>query len=217
MISVISEDHGLSLISDEDKLIYSVGVSTGGVAELRMVADSPARKVVATTIDEAGLNATLTIIKKAKLSNQITLKLEDVSKQLPYDDNTFDYIYARLVLHYLSHEELKTTLSELRRILKLGKGLYIVVRSDKCPDANSVGAEYEKSTGYTYYPNPVKNVGAPILKRCFHTEATILKFVKDAGFNVDKVESYGESLFADFMRTIPSPHEDNLIEVTARK
>ena len=213
----ISEDNGIALLQPDDLNILSVGVSTGGIAEIRMAKGLPQRHIIATTIDEHGLNDAKKYIQEQGFEDQIELRLEDVSEKLPYEDESFDYIYARLVLHYLSKDKLAATLKELFRVLKKDKILYVVVRSKECPDANGPGVTYDETTGYTHYSNPIKDHPVPILQRFFHTEESITKFVQDAGFKVEYVASYEERIYADFMRTVEAPHTDYLIELRAKK
>jgi hypothetical protein len=49
-----SEDAGIALLTDNDRTIYSVGISTGGVAEMRMAELNRERHIIATTVDEKG-------------------------------------------------------------------------------------------------------------------------------------------------------------------
>ena len=50
-----SEKRGLKLLNPEMENILSVGISTGGSAEINMAKLCPNAKIVATTIDERGL------------------------------------------------------------------------------------------------------------------------------------------------------------------
>ncbi|PIV09595.1 hypothetical protein COS31_04820 [Candidatus Roizmanbacteria bacterium CG02_land_8_20_14_3_00_36_15] len=50
-----SERNGLTLITPLDLSVYSPGISTGGVAEIKMVLDNKQRRVTATTIDALGI------------------------------------------------------------------------------------------------------------------------------------------------------------------
>ncbi|MBS3903945.1 MAG: hypothetical protein KGZ39_01295 [Simkania sp.] len=84
MRSSISEDNGLAAILNSDVRIYSVGISTGGIAEIRMGQSSQQRKIIATTLDQEGATFAKNQIKKAGLSNQIEVKLEDIAHALPY-------------------------------------------------------------------------------------------------------------------------------------
>ena len=217
--SSISEQHGLSYMSEADTQVFSPGVSTGGTAEMKMASVNPKRHVIATTIDQEGLNYAIEKVRKYGYEPQIELKLEDVSQALPYQDNIFDYIYARLVLHYLDKEALGRTLKELYRVLKPGKKLFIVVRSNQCPDATNGTTNYEESTGFTYYESFDTNGNkSPLkLKRYFHSKNTISKHLKEANFEIDNILQYDEQLYIDFKRSIIAPSLDNIIEVVAHK
>ena len=62
-----SEKDGLNLITDKDLLIYSPGISTGGVAEIAMALDNSKRKIVASTLDKEGIREVSDYIKKSAL------------------------------------------------------------------------------------------------------------------------------------------------------
>ena len=123
-----SEEHGLSLSSDSDLAIFSPGISTAGFAEVRMARGNPRRHIIATTIDREGLDFAENIIRDVGLQNQIEAKLEDV-RNSEYPVNTFDFIHARLVLHYLSAQDLDKVLSKFASFLKPNGRLFAVVLS----------------------------------------------------------------------------------------
>lgn len=213
-----SEDHGISALTNDDLEIYSVGISTGGVAEIRMVEANPSRHVVATTVDEEGVAFAQKFIHERNMENQIDTKIEDVSQPLPYEDNHFDYVYARLVLHYLPKSALDKALGELHRILKPGRKLFVVVRSVNCPDAKDPRATYDPKTGLTTCIHTDMQTGKTHTSiRYFHSEESISGHVEEAGFTVEYVKSYDERLFTDFMRTKLAPHNDNVAELVAIK
>ncbi|HEU4967205.1 MAG TPA: methyltransferase domain-containing protein [Candidatus Saccharimonadales bacterium] len=209
-----SEDHGIALLTSNDLNVYSVGISTGGVAEIRMAQASPGRQIIATTIDEAGAAFAEQCIAEHRLDDRITVKIEDAAGPLPYDDGSFDYIYARLVLHYLPKDKLISALAELYRVLKPGGTLFVVVRSTKCPDASGPNTTFDPETQLTTYADVIHGNS---YSRFFHTETSISEFVRAAGLHVISVTSYDEHLFADFMRTVQSPHTDNVIELVGKK
>lgn len=214
----ISEDHGIATLTDTDLEVYSVGISTGGVAEIRMATANPKRHIVATTIDKQGVEFAKKYIVEQQLEKQIEAKLEDVAKALPYEDNHFDYVYARLVLHYLPKDVLASTLAELHRVLKPGGKCFVVVRSTKCPDAVREDAVFDPETNLTSCTDVDKETGKEYsYSRFFHTEESISTYVRHAGFTVLYVKSYDEHLFVDFMRTVRSPKLDNVIELLATK
>lgn len=212
----ISEDHGIAALTDNDLEILSVGISTGGVAEIRMAQANPGRHVVATTIDKEGVAFAQKYILEQHLERQIEAKIEDVSEPLPYQNNHFDYVYARLVLHYLPKDKLQSTLKELYRVLKPGGKIFVVVRSTKCPDATREEAIYDPSTHLTAcsFHEDGKTYS---YSRYFHTEKSIDNYVTEAGFTVSYTKAYDEHLFIDFMRTERSPKTDNVIELLASK
>lgn len=207
-----SENRGLALLSQTDTRIYSVGISTGGMAEIRMAAKNPNCHIIATTIDPAGAEYAKKQIQQALFSDQIAVCIEDVAQPLPYPDKHFHIIYARLVLHYLPKQHLIQSLNELHRILVSDGKLFIVVRSCKCLDAQQTNAVYDSKTCMTTYFS--KGLS---LSRHFHTEESIQGYLTDAGFSIENITSYEELLCCDFQRTQPSEKPDDLIEVLARK
>jgi ubiquinone/menaquinone biosynthesis C-methylase UbiE len=213
-----SEDSSIALLTDNDREIYSVGISTGGVAEIRMAEAHPKRHIVATTVDEDGVAFAQKFIREKHLERQIEAKLEDVSQPLSYENDHFDYIYARLVLHYLPKVKLDKALAELYRVLKPGGKLFVIVRSVNCPDAIDPNAMYDPETGLTTCVHTDKETGKTHTSvRYFHSEESIGKHVAKAGFTVEYTKSYDERLFTDFMRTKLAPHDDNVIELVAAK
>lgn len=214
----ISEDHGIAALTDDDLQILSVGISTGGVAEIRMAEANPKRHIIATTIDPEGVAFAKNYIAEMHLENQIEAKIEDVAEALPYQDAYFDFVYARLVLHYLSKDTLAEALAELHRVLKPGGKLFVVVRSTKCPDATRQEAHLDPDTHLTTCTITDKETGkVRSYSRYFHTEESISKYVTEANFKVAYVKTYDEHLFIDFMRTKLSPKTDNVIELLAAK
>lgn len=211
----VSEEHGLAVLPSDALKIYSVGVSTAGAAEIRMVQTNPRRHIIATTIDDEGVSSTRKFIHDKGFDQQIEVRNEDVSRPLPYPDGEFDYVYARLVLHYLTKQQLEAALAELHRTLKKGGKLFVVVRSTDNLDAKENAIAYDPKTCMTIHvtkPNQAVSEGR---QRFFHTKESISNFVRAAGFRVEQVSQYNEKLFHDFNRTIPVDHEDNLIELIA--
>lgn len=214
----ISEDHGIAALTDKDLNVLSVGISTGGVAEIRMAEANPQRHITATTIDEKGVDFAKKYIAEKHLENQIEAKLEDVSEPLPYIDGAFDFIYARLVLHYLPKAKLASTLAELHRVLKEGGKLYIVVRSTDCPDAKRPDIHFDPETNLTSCSFIDEKTGRNVsYSRFFHSVESISQYVTEAGFGIEYTKAYDEQLYIDFMRTELSPLADNVIELLAAK
>jgi predicted SAM-dependent methyltransferase len=208
----ISENNGLESLTDEDLVIYSVGISTGGSAEMRMAMAHPSCHIMATTIDVKGAQFANKHIEEAGLLDRIEVKIEDVSKPLCYPDEFFDFIYARLVLHYLSRKALIQTLNELHRVLKPSGRIFVVVRSSDCLEAKSEDATFDPETQMTTYSS-----NGNTYKRYFHTEESIQNHLIAAGFSILQVKKYEELLCIDFERLQPASQADTLIEVLASK
>lgn len=194
----ISEDNGIATITESDLKIYSVGISSGGQAEIRMAKSDPLRQIIATTIDTEGAQLVEQWVEQEGLSQQITVKIENASELLPYENESFDFIYARLVLHYLTKAELTTALKELNRILKENGKMFVVVRSDRSIEATFPSAIYDPETGLTTHFDEEDH---QYYSFYFHSEASIQEFLKNAGFLIEYTKSYDERLTYDFQRT----------------
>ncbi|MBA3722915.1 MAG: class I SAM-dependent methyltransferase [Parachlamydiaceae bacterium] len=208
-----SENNGLVCLTELDLRVYSIGISTGGVAEMRMAELNPSRHIIATTIDSEGAKFAQKYIDDHGFSRQVAVSIEDISKPLNYENEFFDFIYARLVLHYLTKDQLSLALKEIYRILKMNGKLFVVVRSSKCQEAHAKNTIYDPSTGISTY---VSSEGITY-KRYFHTETSIQDYLTTAGFKIKNTKSFEEQLYIDFQRTRPSSNIDSLIEVLAAK
>lgn len=208
----ISERNGINFLSPRDKKVYSVGISTGGLAEIKMARYDRKRHIIATTVDLAGAEYVKQCVRESGLSDQIEVKIEDVSQPLPYPDCHFDYLYARLVLHYLDKDALTSALAELYRVLRTEGKLFIVVRSIDCMEANDKTARFDPLTGLTTYSS-----GGKSYSRYFHSKESIKESLSLARFAIEHMDAYQEQLCVDFHRTQLSSQKDSLIEVLASK
>ena len=196
-----SEKRGLKLLSPSMTNILSIGISTGGSAEINMAKTCPNAKIIATTIDEKGLDFSIEKMSKFKESKQIETRLEDVSQPMPYKDDTFDFIYARLVLHYLNRQQLNDTLNEIYRVLKPNGTLFVVARNNKEWELQKPEfiISYDEQTNITtYYEQWKKEV---IRKRQFLSEEQLKEILIVHNFKIKTVKSYKERLYTDYERT----------------
>lgn len=215
----ISEEHGINLIKEKDRNILSIGISTAGSAEIEMARKNPNSYIIATTIDNKGLEFTKQIIIEEGLEERIELRVEDISEKLPYTDNYFDFIYARLVLHYLNNMQLKKALSEIYRVMKENSKFFIVVRSLDEWEAKLEGSTFNEETGFTKYPD-IKTIGTNNVKyisRRLHSKDSIEQFLLKAGFKIDYIQEYEEYLYRDYERIDINPKPNKIIEVCASK
>lgn len=214
-----SEKRGLKLLKPTMNNILSVGISTGGSAEINMAKLCPNAKIIATTIDEKGLDFSINKMSNFEESNRIEAKFEDISKPMPYSDNTFDYVYARLVLHYLNKQELDSALNEIYRVLKPNGTLFVVARNDKEWELSKpeyVISYNEETNITTYYEQWKKEV---IRKRQFLSEEQLKEVLSTHNFKIKSVKSYREKLYTDYERTRKnrSKKPNYLTEVVAVK
>lgn len=81
----------------------------------------------------AGFDASPAMIRLARerLGDEVDLQVADLTQRLPYGDEAFDDALAVLVLHYL--EDWSQPLLELRRVLKPGGRLVVVVNHPVIP------------------------------------------------------------------------------------
>lgn len=214
-----SEEHGINLVTEKDLNILSIGISTAGSAEIKMAEKNHNSHIIATTIDEAGLNYTKNIIKQYGLSDQIETKLEDISKKMPYNEDFFDFVYARLVLHYLDNESLKNALKEIKRVMKKHGKLYIVVRSRDEWEAKLDGAKYYEKTGITKYPkyDTLGTDNVEYLYRRLHTVDSLSSFLVAEGFDIKYIKEYKEQSYKDYKRTEKVKYPNSLIECLCEK
>lgn len=215
----ISEEHGINLIESKDKNILSIGISTAGSAEIEMARKNSNSHIIATTIDNKGLEFTKRIVMQEGLEDRIELKIEDISKKLPYTDNFFDFVYARLVLHYLDNEQLEKSLSEIYRVMKYNSKFFIVVRSIEEWEAQLEGSTFDEKTGITRYPD-IKTLGTDnvrYIERRLHSKDSIKQFLVKAGFKIDYIQEYEEYLYRDYERIVVNTKPNKIIEVCASK
>lgn len=214
-----SEENGINLITANDLNILSIGISTAGSAEIKMAEKNRNSHIIATTIDKEGLNYTKNIIEQYGLSERIEIKLEDVSEKMPYNGEFFDFIYARLVLHYLDNENLRKALKEIKRVMKKHGRLYIVVRSRDEWEAKLEGATYDENTGITKYPqyDTLGTDKVEYLYRRLHTVDSLSSFLVEEGFDIKYIKEYKEQSYKDYKRTEKVKYPNSLIECLCEK
>lgn len=219
----ISEQRGLQQLGEvvnriSDAQIMSVGISTAGHAEVEMALQHPFASIYATTIDEAGIQKAQLYVENAGVSDQVVLAREDVREKSLKRDNFFDFVYARLILHYLTANELDNALSELFRMLKVGGKIFIVVRAaSNIPKDKPV--EFFPETMITAIPHydEFGNVKS-WERRYFHSIETIKSHLIKAGFKIESLEEYDEALLFGFAREGGQTYPvDHLIEVVVSK
>ncbi len=212
-----SEKRALKLLDEKIENILSIGISTGGSAEVNFARKCPKAEIVATTVDEKGLEFTNEKLKAFEVGKRIVTKLEDVSKKMPYKDNTFDFVYARLILHYLTKQQLEDALSEIFRVLKPNGKFFVVARNNKEWELTKPEfiISYDEETNITtYYEQWAYKI---IRKRQFLSEEQLNELLNRHNFKILSCKSYREYLYTDYERTIKSNKPNFLTELVATK
>ncbi|MDA1079194.1 MAG: class I SAM-dependent methyltransferase [bacterium] len=214
-----TEELGLSFFKPQHRRILSVGISTAGFAEIRIALEDSSRSIVATTLDVEGIEFSRDLVKKYSLENQIELKIEDIASDLPYETESFDFVYARLVLHYLPKDRLKKALKSIFGLLKDGGELFIVVRSYDW-ESEIIGASYDEESCLTTYPTYDSN--NKIIKtstRHLQTVGSISSYLKKSDFSINSVKLISETIYSGYERIAEQENRlpANLIAVHASR
>lgn len=196
-----SEKRALKILDKKMQNILSVGISTGGAAEINIARKCPKARIIATTIDEKGLEFSNDKLKNFKESERITTKIEDVSKKMPYEDNYFDFVYARLVLHYLTKQQLEFALDEIYRVLKPNGKFFIVARNKKEWELTKPEfiISYDEKTNMTTYYDQWKY--ERIRTRQFLSKKELREILENHNFKIKSCKEYREYLYVDYERT----------------
>ena len=92
--------------------------------------------VVSTDLEETALEQS-----KAKLPDtlkqRVVLQKVDLRASLPFDDASFDVVYAHLSLHYFDHATTRRLFGQIRRVLKPGGVLAFFTNSVHDPEYNT--------------------------------------------------------------------------------
>lgn len=85
---------------------------------------------------------------KKKCPNATTIQL-DMTQKLPFEDATFDLVYANLSTHYYNKKDTMYLYNEVKRILK--KGGYFIGRVNSDKTNQNVTASFEKIEENYYF------------------------------------------------------------------
>lgn len=87
--------------------------------------------------------------EKSREFKNIEIKKIDLNDELPFEENSFDVVYAHLSLHYFGLDKTRKILFEIRRVLKPGGVLAMFTNSINDPEYEQ-GEQIEKD--YFHYP-----------------------------------------------------------------
>lgn len=205
-----TEQHAIDFLKELSfNTIKSIGISTAGYFEGFWA--ERGKQVIATTLDKKGMEYTKNLLSETP---NLTFRLEDVTQSMPENDCTYDVLYSRLCLHYISDSELKKALAECYRVLKPDGHFIVVVKSLNDWTAQTAGAYYEPETGYTYTPSITRYSK---LSRRLHSIQSITEALQTAHFKISHSNELNETIYEDFERTTLEMPDATVIEVYATK
>jgi len=143
------------------------------------------------------------LTEKAEGTPNLLIKDMDVSKRLAFNDEEFDIVYARLLLHYHSDSAQKAILSEIRRVLKQG-GIAIIEMKSK-DDIIYRGSTNKQDQGDGMFYFPDKDYS-----RNYLSIEELREKVRAADLEIVDEREYGETLYND-------DFESALITMISRK
>lgn len=205
-----TEQHAIDFLEGFSfETLKSIGISTAGYFEGYWA--ERGKKIVATTLDTKGMEYTKNLLKEVE---NLTFQIEDVTQNMPEKNCTYDVVYSRLCLHYISDIELKKALTECYRVLKKDGQIIVIVKSLNDWTAKTEGAYYESETGYTYTPS-IKRYSKT--SRRLHSVQSITEALSAAGFKVWYSNEFTEIIYEDYERTVVEVPDATLIEVYGTK
>lgn len=128
------------------------------------------------------------------LEKNLKFKQLDISLPMPFSDNEFDFVYARLSLHYFTDKTTREIFNEIHRVLKPNGILSFMCKSTQ-DSLYGVGREIEKDM---YEKNGH-------LRHFFSEE--YVKACLSGKFEIDKLKSKDEEVYAS---------NSSVVEVAAR-
>jgi len=182
-----------------------------GQADDEILFANNGHRVLATDLSAKMIDSVKARIEREKIAN-ISTDVLDLTKTLPFDDDSFDVVYSRLTLHYFTNTQIKALVSEIKRILKPSGKAVIIVKSDE--DYYAVTAK-DKGLQIDEEGMIVVEAEDGTYKRNFLNEATLRELFKN--FNVELIDPYKERL----MRTVgdfkePDKHDSSLLLMVAK-
>lgn len=117
--------------------ILELGCGAGNDAAFFALAG---HRVIATDFSQSAIDKNK---EKYKEIPNLGFEVLDMENSFPFEDQSFDVIYARLSLHYFTDKKTKEIFSELSRVLKSGGTLVFICKSVDDPRYGE-GREIEK-------------------------------------------------------------------------
>ncbi|GCE14780.1 class I SAM-dependent methyltransferase [Tengunoibacter tsumagoiensis] len=109
----------------------------------------------------------------------LSFQIMDIRKPLPFDDNTFDLVNARLILGFMDREAWPILIAEVKRILRPGG----VIRLSECEYASTSSPALQRINGYLSQALAAQGRTFSPDGRSFGLTHRIGKLLQEAGFS----------------------------------
>ncbi|MBN2458346.1 class I SAM-dependent methyltransferase [Candidatus Woesearchaeota archaeon] len=167
------------LKKDKAKKVLDLGCGTGRHTVLLA---KQGFDVYATDVSDTGLEMTRRWLKHENLSAR--LKKSSCYERFPFMDNSFDAVISTQVIHHNYYEKVKFCISEIKRVLRPNRLIFITVSANKYKRRAS---RFEMPEQRTYVPLDGEEKGVPhfiytktLMKKDFKN-FKILSLHKDRG------------------------------------
>jgi predicted SAM-dependent methyltransferase len=127
----------------------------------------------------------------------------DITKDLPFEDESFDFIYTHHVIEHITFEEFRALLKEMRRILKPGGAIRIVTpgleelhKTYKDIDDKKSDLWYKYRHASTFFNEIMRQDGE---HKFIYDWKTMEELLVCAGFKKARLFKYGECGHAMFV------------------
>jgi ubiquinone/menaquinone biosynthesis C-methylase UbiE len=178
----------LRLVRQADKVL-EVGCGTGYLAFA--VARMGPRSVIATDVSAVAVQAAQT--HAARMAGPKPEFKTALATALPFDDDSFDFVYSVEVLEHLHERDVPTHFSEVWRVLKPGGSFWVMT-----PSRNTENSVHER-WGISASSTPDEDIQDIHLKEWTYSE--LIPKVREAGF--ERLRSPWQHKFAQSMPLIP--------------
>ena len=158
----------------ETGILLEIGTGQGGDADYFQ---SLGYEVTATDYSDEALKSAMDRVKNVHFINL------DTSKQLPFEDESFDVVYSHMALHYFDSETTEKVFKDIYIVLKPG-GIFATITNTINDPQKEEGNYIKQEPGYYQDPKGIK-------KRYFSVES-LGSFTRDL-FETLLLDAKGET------------------------
>ena len=138
---------------DDDYIAYFITALAKGakVLDLGCGAGNDSAKLAASGLSVEGIDLSDKLIEIAKKKNPSLKFIQGDILNLPYDDNSFDGIFAKASLLHIAKKDMPKALNEIKRVLRAEGVLHITIKEGEGEEEvvkNDYGYDYTRFFSY---------------------------------------------------------------------